>query len=154
MDAKDEQFALASHALGATGVTLSELACGCSRIGNPHGSVSEQDAQETVAAALHVGIRYFDVAPLYANGLGEARLGHALRAIPRDSYALSTTVGRYYLPAPPDAAPQPQVLPFSPHYDYSYDGAMRSVEQSLLRLGTNRLDFEWAATLAGPLLTS
>lgn len=119
---------------------LTELACGCSRIGNLHGDVSEQDAQQTVAAALGAGIRYFDVAPLYANGLGEARLGQALREVARETYALSTKVGRYYVPLPPGAVSTANSLPFSAHYDYSYDGTMRAVEQSLLRLGTNRLD--------------
>lgn len=105
-----------------------------------HGAVSEQDAQQTVAAALAAGIRYFDVAPSYANGLGEARLGQALRGVSRDAYALSTKVGRYYLPLPPDTVTDANALPFSARYDYSYDGTLRAVEQSLLRLGTNRID--------------
>lgn len=118
---------------------VTELGCGGSRIGNLHGVVSEADAEATVAAALAAGVRYFDVAPFYAGGLGELRLGHALRAVPRDSYVLSTKVGRVYEPFPPHRSAPPGALPFSFRFDYSYDGTMRSVEQSLLRLGTRNI---------------
>ena len=131
---------LATRPLGRTGIVVTTLACGGSRIGNLHGAVPEADAQATVAAALAAGIRYFDVAPFYANGLGEMRLGHALRGVPRDSYVLSTKMGRIYDPLPPDRSVGPDALPFSYRFDYSYEGIMRSVEQSLLRLGTNRID--------------
>ena len=131
---------VAARSLGKTGLVVTELGCGGSRIGNLHGTVSEADAEATVAAALAAGVRYFDVAPFYAGGLGELRLGHALRGVPRDSYVLSTKVGRVYEPLPPHRSAQPGALPFSFRFDYSYDGAMRSVEQSLLRLGTNRID--------------
>ena len=131
---------LATRSLGKTGLEVTELGCGGSRIGNLHGVVSEADAQATVTAALAAGVRYFDVAPFYAGGLGELRLGHALRDVPRDSYVLSTKVARVYEPLPPHRCAEPGALPFSFRFDYSYDGAMRSVEQSLLRLGTNRID--------------
>ena len=131
---------VATRSLGTTGLVVTELGCGGSRIGNLHGAVSEADAEATVAAARAAGVRYFDVAPFYAGGLGELRLGHALRAVPRDSYVLSTKVGRVYEPFPPHLAAPPGALPFSFRFDYSYDGTMRSVEQSLLRLGTNRID--------------
>lgn len=131
---------LATRTLGGTGLELTELGCGGSRIGNLHGVVSEADAQGTVATALAAGVRYFDVAPFYAGGLGELRLGHALRDVPRDDYVLSTKVARVYEPFPPDRSAEPGALPFSFRFDYSHAGAMRSVEQSLLRLGTNRID--------------
>ena len=131
---------VAARSLGKTGLVVTELGCGGSRIGNLHGAVSEADAEATVAVALAAGVRYFDVAPFYAGGLGELRLGHALRAVPRDSYVLSTKVGRLYEPFPPHRSAPPGALPFSFRFDYSYDGTMRSVEQSLLRLGTNRID--------------
>ena len=131
---------LPSRRVADTGLELTELGCGCSRIGNLHGVVSEADAQATVAAALEGGVRYFDVAPLYANGLGELRLGHALRGIPRETYALSTKVGRYYEPLPAGTPYDADAVPFQARYDYSYDGVMRAVEQSLLRLGTNYID--------------
>ena len=130
----------AARTLGGTGIVVTELGCGCSRIGNLHGAVPEADAQATVAAALAAGVRYFDVAPFYANGLGELRLGHALRDVPRDSYVLSTKVGRVYEPLPPQRSAEPGALPYSFRFDYSYDGVLRSMEQSLLRLGTNRID--------------
>ena len=131
---------LATRPLGRTGTVLTELGCGCSRIGNLHGAVSEADAQATIAAAMAAGVRYFDVAPLYANGLGELRLGHALRGVPRDSYVLSTKVGRVCEPLPPRRPADPGALPHSFRFDYSYDGTLRSIEQSLLRLGANRID--------------
>ena len=131
---------LATRALGRTGLAVTELGCGCSRIGNLHGVVSEADAQGTVAAALEAGVRYFDVAPFYAGGLGELRLGHALRDVPRDTCVLSTKVGRVYEPFPPIRPAQPGRAPFSFRFDYSYAGVMRSVEQSLLRLGAHRID--------------
>ena len=131
---------LATRPLGKTRIEVTELGCGGSRIGNLHGVVSEADAQATVATALSAGVRYFDVAPFYAGGLGELRLGHALRDVPRDAYVLSTKVARVYEPFPPHRSAELGALPFSFRFDYSYDGAMRSVEQSLLRLGTNRID--------------
>ena len=104
---------LATRTLGRTGLEVTELGCGGSRIGNLHGVVSESDAQATVAAALAAGVRYFDVAPFYAGGLGELRLGHALRDVPRDDYVLSTKVARVYEPFPPDQSAEPGALPFS-----------------------------------------
>ena len=72
--------------------------------------------------------------------VGELRLGHALRGVPRDSYVLSTKVGRVCEPLPPRRPADPGALPHSFRFDYSYDGALRSIEQSLLRLGANRID--------------
>ena len=82
-------------------------------------------------------------APLYGHGLAEARLGHGLRSKPRTEFVVSSKVGRILTPAPRaniDFHPWVDGLPFTCHYDYSYDGTMRSFEDSLQRLGLERID--------------
>jgi D-threo-aldose 1-dehydrogenase len=88
-------------------------------------------------------VRYFDVAPLYGHGRAELELGHALRDLDRDSFVLSTKVGRYMTPAGASGLPprsRAAGVAFNPVVDYSRDGALRSLEQSLLRLGVARID--------------
>ena len=87
-------------------------------------------------------MRYFDTAPLYGFGLAEQRLGAALRTKPREEYVVSTKVGRLLRP---DASPEPGQAwkgtpPLNPVFDFSYDGTMRSIEESLGRLGIDRID--------------
>ena len=91
----------------------------------------------------------FDTSPHYGNGLSEARFGAVLRDIPRDSYVLSTKIGRWMDPfTPPDApkrrrASRPAsraAFRIAAVFDYSYDGTMRSIEQSLLRTGLSAID--------------
>ena len=94
-------------------------------------------------AAYDAGMRLFDTAPLYGHGLSEHRIGEALRWLDRDSYVLSTKVGRLLRPRDPTTSTAgvfKQVLPFEGVYDYSYDGVMRSVDDSLQRLGMHRID--------------
>ncbi|MDO9418125.1 aldo/keto reductase [Pararhizobium sp.] len=121
----------------------STLGFGASGIGTLYRDVSEEAAREVLAAAYGAGMRYFDTAPMYGHGLSELRLGQFLRTVPRDSVTLSTKVGRYMvLPRGETvdygrwAAP----LRLKPVYDYSYDGTMRSLEQSASRLGLARFD--------------
>jgi D-threo-aldose 1-dehydrogenase len=123
---------------GATG-----LGFGGAPLGNLYQPVDEAVARATIEAAWQAGIRYFDTAPLYGQGLSETRLGRALHGLPRDAYRISTKVGR--LLEPTDAPLHEQEgyvagLPFSTRYDYSADGALRSLEDSLRRLGTDRVD--------------
>jgi D-threo-aldose 1-dehydrogenase len=96
-----------------------------------------------VDAALEEGVRYFDTAPYYGYGLAEQRLGTALRGRPRESYVVSTKVGRLLEPRE-GAARSDQgfidALPFDPVFDYSYEAVMRSVEESLERMGCERFD--------------
>jgi len=122
---------------------LGPLALGTAPLGNLYARVSDLGASATVRAARDGGIRYFDTAPHYGNGLAEHRLGTALRDAPREGYMLSTKVGR--LLVPDDAAPVEQnsyvgVLPFVQRYDYGYEGTLRSIEDSLQRLGVARID--------------
>lgn len=99
----------------------------------------EQEAARVLSHAYDRGFRYFDVAPLYANGLGEHWFGAALRQRNRDEFLLSTKVGRRLRPACATPAPDDR-LSFDFWYDYSYDGALRSLEDSLQRLGLCRVD--------------
>src|SRR5205085_12089740 len=103
--------------------------------------LDDDAAEATVAAAWGAGIRCFDTAPLYGHGLSERRLGRVLRGYPRDAFVLSSKVGRVLEPDPdfdPGIFRVPRGL--APRFDYSRDGVLRSIEQSLDRLGLDRLD--------------
>lgn len=80
--------------MGRTAAELTVLGFGGSQVGNLHRPVPDDDAARAIAAAWTLGIRYFDTAPLYSRGLGEQRMGRALRDHPRNAYVLSTKVGR------------------------------------------------------------
>ena len=129
--------------LGTTGVEVTELGFGGASIGELFVRVSERDAQATLAAAWDAGVRYFDTAPWYGRGLSELRTGGCLRDHPRTEFALSTKVGRWLRPSATegfDATPWLGGAPNEVVFDYSYDGIMRSVEQSRMRLGITRFD--------------
>jgi D-threo-aldose 1-dehydrogenase len=105
-------------------------------IGNFLKPIGEAESDAMVQHAWNSGMRYFDTAPYYGHGLSEARLGHSLRWKPRDEYVLSTKVGRVLKASPrqtTDFKPWVDGLPFTCHFDYSYDGTMRSFEDSLQR---------------------
>ncbi len=121
---------------------------GSAPLGDLYARLGDARSHATVSAAFVAGVRVFDTSPHYGNGLAEARFGGALRDCPRDGFVISTKVGRVMDPfAAPEPPPAGVVSPgFAggfPHragFDYSYDGAMRSVEQSLLRTGLSRFD--------------
>lgn len=134
---------LPKRSLGRTPLLLTELGFGAGPLGGFYGAISSSTAAATVEAAWQAGLRTFDTAPLYGYGRSELRLGHVLREMPRDDYVLCTKVGRYFVPLKPGDETgdlRPGGLPFRPVHDYSYDGAMRSLEHSLLRLGVARVD--------------
>jgi D-threo-aldose 1-dehydrogenase len=124
-------------------LALTRFGLGCAQIGGLYRPTSPEEAAETLAGAWARGLRYFDTAPYYGYTLSEHRLGAALRDLPRGEFVISSKVGRLMRP---DATVQPgtdgwaQPLPFRPHYDYSYDGMLRSHEDSLQRLGLPRID--------------
>lgn len=129
--------------LGTTGLTLSTFSFGAAGIGNLYREVSREDAMATLETAWNAGIRYFDTAPHYGHGLSERRLGDFLRDKPKGSYVLSSKVGRLLKPVPEGAIPDHgfvRPLPFAQVHDYTYDGIMRSYEDSLARLGLNAID--------------
>ena len=115
----------ASVTVGASGLRLPRIGLGTGL----HGEVSERQSVATIEHAMACGVRFFDTAPLYGNGLAEERLGIALRGVPRDSYVLNTKVG---------------ILSGGVtggfDYDFSADGVQRCFERSLRRLGVERID--------------
>ncbi len=127
--------------LGARGVEITRLGLGCAPLGNLFEAMTDADAAATVIAAWDAGIRFFDTAPLYGHGLSERRLGETLRAYPRDEFIVSSKVGRLLRP---DADFDPGIFRIphgvAPVFDYSADGVRRSIEESLERLGLDRLD--------------
>jgi D-threo-aldose 1-dehydrogenase len=137
---------LPTRTLGRTGIELTTLGFGSTSLGNMYRAQTEDAAMEAVEAAYRAGIRYFDTAPLYGFGLAEHRMGAARRRLPSD-IVLSTKTGwrlfrRGASDGPGSAADAlfDRPAPFAPRIDYSYDGAMRSFEDSLQRLGTDRVD--------------
>lgn len=122
-------------------VEVTRLGLGCAPLGNLYTAISDADARATVDAAWDAGVRLFDAAPLYGHGLSERRLGAALAGRPRDEFVVSTKVGRLLRPAsgPVDTI---FVVPtdVEPVWDFSRDGVLRSIEESLERLGLDRLD--------------
>ena len=129
--------------LGQSAVQVSALGFGGAPLGNLYEPIAEADAQGAVHAAYRSGMRYFDTAPLYGSGMSEHRLGEALRRYPRETLVLSTKVGRLLKPGcatAPTTAAYVRPLPFEAVYDYGYDGTMRSFEDSLQRLGTDRIE--------------
>ena len=130
--------------LGATGVSVTRLGFGCAPIGNLYTAVSDADARGAVDAAIEVGMRLFDVAPLYGHGLAEHRLGAALAGRDRDDLVVATKVGRVLAPDDPSGPPSPTIFegipPVHPVFDFSSDGVLRSFEASLERLGLDHVD--------------
>jgi D-threo-aldose 1-dehydrogenase len=129
--------------LGEREVAVTPLGLGCAPLGNLFSAVSEEDAAATIDAAWDAGVRLFDTAPLYGNGLSERRLGATLATRPRDEYVLSTKVGRL-LREPLAGAALDTIFADAPQLDpvfaYSRDAVLRSIDESLVRLGLDRID--------------
>ncbi len=128
-----------------------QLGFGTAPLGNMFRSITEDEAAATVQAAWDQGIRFFDTAPLYGAGLSESRLGAALAGVPRDDYTLSTKVGRPISEEVSQAAssgPFSQGNPNKMLTDYSAEATMRTIEGSLQRLKTDRLDIVFVHDVA------
>ncbi|SEP85069.1 aldo/keto reductase [Lentzea albida] len=124
-------------------VAVSRLGFGGAPIGNLYRAISDEEAVGAVEAAWQSGVRYFDTAPHYGLGLSERRIGEALRDKPRDEFVLSTKVGRVLEPFDGSGFDDEGfVVPrsFRRVRDYSADGVRRSIESSLERLGTDRVE--------------
>jgi D-threo-aldose 1-dehydrogenase len=158
--------------LGRTGVQVTRLAFGGASIGGLFSDLDDEAAIETVRHAWDLGIRAFDTAPLYGYGASERRVGIALRDRPRDAFVVSTKVGRL-VRAESDLAPEADLdrqrlgdrddayyirhEPVRLVFDYSADGVRRSLEESLERLGLDRVDIafihdpdhHWEAAIDG-----
>jgi D-threo-aldose 1-dehydrogenase len=137
--------------LGTSAVEVTELSFGAAAIGNLFREVDPAQAAAAVDAAWDEGVRYFDTAPHYGLGLSERRLGAALRHRPRDSYVVSTKVGRLLDPLPADpiasygGLSEGFAVPATHRrrWDFSADGVRRSIEDSLERLGLDRIDIAY-----------
>jgi D-threo-aldose 1-dehydrogenase len=125
-------------------ISFTELGFGTAPLGNLFRALGEEEAQTALAAQWAAGLRYIDTAPLYGLGLSETRINHFLRGKSRDSYVISTKIGRLLKVCRPEErtgigkffdTPARQEI-----YDYSYDGVMRSLEFSFERLGIDRID--------------
>ena len=128
--------------LGSSGLSVTRLGLGCASIGGLYGDIPDDQAVAVVRRALSLGLNLLDTAPLYGAGKSELRLGQALAGVSRSSYVLASKVGRVLVPTQRDqqvgAFDAP--APFQPVFDFSYDGVMRSFEDSLNRLGVERID--------------
>ncbi|MED4758174.1 aldo/keto reductase (plasmid) [Priestia aryabhattai] len=134
-----------------------KLGFGTAPLGNMYRNIPEEEAIATVDAAWESGIRYFDSAPFYGAGLAEMRLGEALSKRNRNDYILSTKVGRVISdeledPSARDLGEKGGLFEFGRKNkiinDYSEDATLRSIEQSLKRLKTDRLDFVYIHDIA------
>jgi D-threo-aldose 1-dehydrogenase len=121
---------------------MTSLGHGCAQLGNLHVEISDEQATSIVDAAWAAGIRFFDTAPHYGLGLSERRLGVALAGRPRDEYTLSSKVGRILEPNPAGGVDTDFKVPATHRrvWDLSRAGVRRSIEDSLTRLGLDRLD--------------
>ncbi|MET8942709.1 aldo/keto reductase [Streptomyces sp. NPDC004542] len=132
------------RAIGTTPVLLTDLGFGASVIGNLYRPTSAADATGALEAAWDAGIRYFDTAPHYGLGLSETRLGAFLANRPRDAYALSSKVGRLLVPNEHPRGADSEGFAVRDdlrrEWDFSRDGVLRSLEETLRRTGTDRLD--------------
>lgn len=127
---------------------MTEIGLGGAQFGNLFTETSDDETNAAVASAFESGIRYFDTAPHYGLGLSERRLGDALRGIPRDEVVLSSKVGRLLVDSPATADRLDDngfIVPADRRrvWDFSRDGILRSVDESLERLGTDHLDIAY-----------
>lgn len=133
------------------------LGFGTAPLGNMFRAIPEEEARETVEAAWNAGIRYFDTAPFYGAGLAELRLGAILSGRPRQDFVISTKVGRLILDEAETAASRDfgekgnvfaHGRPNRVVNDYSADATLRSIEQSLGRLGIDRIEIVFVHDVA------
>lgn len=127
-----------------TGLQLTELGLGGAQFGNLYREMPDATAEAIIDAAWAAGIRYFDTAPHYGLGLSEERIGAALRNYPRDEYVVSTKVGRIIRPNPDGVGNDTEgfAVPATRKriMDYTERGVITSLEESLERLGLDRID--------------
>lgn len=131
--------------LGRTALKVTRLGIGGCPIGGLYVDMTEDEATMTIERALALGLNFFDTAPLYGSGKSESRLGRVLLRHDRASFAIATKVGFALVPFDPNSNeeiffPFQNAPPLRPACDYSYDGVMRSFEESLKRLHLDRVD--------------
>lgn len=121
---------------------MTTLGLGTAPLGNLFAEVSDEQAQAAVDAAWECGVRFFDTAPQYGHGLSEVRLGAALKGLPRDEFTLCTKVGRVLRPPAGQRSPSAfaNLPPVDPVFDFTRDGVLASLEESMQRLQVDRID--------------
>jgi len=137
---------LQKKSLGKSGLEVTRVGLGCAPLGGLYGNIPEEQAHEVVRRALSLGINVIDTAPLYGYGSSEFLIGRAVQGRNRNDFVLATKVGRLLVNKEDKGADLSQdrnwetTSQLRPKFDFSYDGTMRSVEESLKRLLTDRVD--------------
>ena len=129
--------------IGKTDIEVSELGFGCAPIGGWPAAVDDNQSHTCLDTAWNKGIRYFDTAPLYGSGMSEKRLGNFLQNQKRDEFVISTKIGRLIVDTGASKAAEKFIgspLDKDSEFDFSYDGALQSFEDSLSRLGLDNID--------------
>ena len=129
--------------LGRVDLEVSAFGFGTAPVGNIFREIDDATSDAMFQRSWDAGVRYYDTAPMYGHGLSELRTGHSLRWKNRDDFVLSSKVGRRLIPAPKDSidyAPWVNAGRFRIEFDYSYDGTMRAFEDSLQRMGLERME--------------
>ena len=129
--------------IGKTSLWVTRLGLGGAPLGGLFEDVQGEAAVATIHRAVELGINFFDTAPLYGHGKSEKWMGQGLAGIPSDSRVLATKVGRVLDPVAPGTLEKDEFdnpAPFKPVFDFSYDGVMRSFNDSLKRLQVDRID--------------
>ena len=136
-------------AIGKHGVEVTQLGLGGAPLSGMvlgdglYGGTASDEAGRIITRAHELGINYFDTAPLYGIGRSEVRYGTALAGVDRDSYVISTKVGRVLevYEGGMTAAESPDN--FADHYSvdsWTRDDVLRSIEESLERLQTDHVE--------------
>ena len=128
---------------GRVDLQVTPFGFGTAPNGNIFREIDEETSDAMIQHAWDAGVRYYDTAPMYGHGLAELRTGHSLRWKDREDFVLSSKVGRILKPARKkdiDFAPWTNAGRFTMQFDYSYDGTMRSFEDSLQRLNLEYMD--------------
>ena len=128
--------------LGNTDIELTSIGFGGAPLGNLFEELNETDCFNIIKKSFEMSINLFDTSPLYGYGLSEHRIGNFLKTIDPNNYYLSTKVGRYLTPQRNyfKEGKFKGHLNFIPNLDYSYDGVMRSFDQSIHRLAVPKID--------------
>ena len=133
----------ARRKFGRVDLEVSSFAFGTAPVGNIFREIDEETSDAMFCASWDAGVRFYDTAPMYGHGLSELRTGQSLRWKNRSDFVLSSKVGRLLRPARRDSidfAPWVNAAPFTMEFDYSYDGTMRSFEDSLQRMALESID--------------
>lgn len=133
----------ARRKFGRVDLEVSSFAFGTAPVGNIFREIDEETSDAMFRSSWEAGVRFYDTAPMYGHGLSELRTGQSLRWKNRADFVLSSKVGRLLRPAPRDTidfAPWVNAAPFRMEFDYSYDGTMRSFEDSLQRMALESID--------------